>query len=361
MRTVLIAHNYSTDSFAAMSHELAHYLARQGFRVIFVSHRPYFKEPFHANVSPGEVIVYSWPTQNRPGSMADFYWFAKLFNKYKPQNVIGHFVGANIVIPVAKILSLGRCKTIGHYHTIHFFEKSKSLFQRIKELRKRVLYHVFCDTIVCPSAVAQRDLKQNFNYTKTHVLLNPLPDRFKGSSSVKSQDTIILVYLGRMLRSKGVEVLLKAFGNHIRKFPQSKLRLTLAGPGQKEEIESMLTLAPTAIYDGVKDYSEIDSYLRTADFVILPSLADTLPLVGVEALMNKVPLLISTLAGISEYLEEDRECLKFYPDVDSIQNLLERVELESFDWHRLQSNSRLTYKDLFSMESYCAKFLGLLS
>lgn len=363
MRTICIAHNYSEDSFASMSHELAHFMARRGFRVLFISHKPFFKECFSQAVLPGEIVVYSWPKPGRPGSFSDFYWFAKLFLKYKPERVIGHFVGANITIPVAKFLSLGKCRTFGYYHTIHFFEQSKSLLQHVKELRKRFFYHVFCDGIICPSAVAQRDLKLNFNYDRSHVLLNPLPDRFKESFSEKinNRSTLTLVYLGRMLRSKGVEVLLKAFGAHMCKFPESKLRLILAGPGQKDEIESMLKLAPAASYVGVKDYSEIDGFLRSGDFVILPSFADTLPLVGVEGLMNKIPLLISTLAGISEYLEEGRECFKFYPDLDAIQNLLERIELESFDWEQLQNNSRITYKNLFSMESYCAKFLEILS
>jgi hypothetical protein len=44
MKTIIIAHNYSEESFSAMSYHLAHHLASLGNRVIFISHRPYFSE-----------------------------------------------------------------------------------------------------------------------------------------------------------------------------------------------------------------------------------------------------------------------------------------------------------------------------
>ena len=44
MKTIVIAHNYSEISFAAMSYHFAHYFANLGHRVVFISHNPYFSE-----------------------------------------------------------------------------------------------------------------------------------------------------------------------------------------------------------------------------------------------------------------------------------------------------------------------------
>ena len=44
MKTILIAHNYTQNSFASMSFNLAHHLAKLGNRVVFISHKPFFKD-----------------------------------------------------------------------------------------------------------------------------------------------------------------------------------------------------------------------------------------------------------------------------------------------------------------------------
>lgn len=115
MKTIVIAHNYSESSFATMSYHLSHHLANLGNRVIFISHHPYFSEKQIIKKGKGEVIVCSWPTEKRPTSIKDFFWYAKLYLKYKPEIVIGHFVGSNITVSVSKILSFGKVK---HSNTI---------------------------------------------------------------------------------------------------------------------------------------------------------------------------------------------------------------------------------------------------
>ena len=149
MKTIVIAHNYSESSFATMSYHLSHHLANLGNRVIFISHHPYFSDEQIIKKGKGEVIVCSWPTKKRPTSIKDFFWFAKLYLKYKPEIVIGHFVGSNITVSVSKILSFGKVKTFEYYHTLStqiLEDLSKiSLKQRLLFVRKKIFYKLFCD------------------------------------------------------------------------------------------------------------------------------------------------------------------------------------------------------------------------
>ena len=103
MKTILIAHNYSENSFATMSYHLAHHLADMGHKVVFISHKPFFLEKQFIKKVKGEIIVYSWPTQKRPTSVIDAIWFSKIYLKYKPEIIIAHFVGSNITISLSKI------------------------------------------------------------------------------------------------------------------------------------------------------------------------------------------------------------------------------------------------------------------
>ena len=160
MKTVLIAHNYSKNSFAYMSYELANYLSNNGFRVIFISHKPFFKEEVKTINKNGELILRSWCSVNRPTGLKDFLHFCKIRNKYKPNYVIGHFVGANISILVSKILSLGKTQCFIYYHTLstQIFNdlQTNNLKYKFNRFRKSFFYNLFVDIYICPSELAKK-------------------------------------------------------------------------------------------------------------------------------------------------------------------------------------------------------------
>lgn len=113
----------------------------------------------------GELIIYSWPSEKRPTSIKDAIWFAKLYFMYKPNMVVGHFVGANITIGISKLLSFTKVKTFAYYHTlmeqINLDNQNTSTFKRkILFLRKKMFYKFFCDVIVCPSELALKILRK---------------------------------------------------------------------------------------------------------------------------------------------------------------------------------------------------------
>jgi hypothetical protein len=170
MKTILIAHNYTENSFSAMSFHLAHHLAEEGNRVVYISHKPFFKDVKIITKDKGEIIVFSWPSERRPTSFNDFLWFAKIYFMYKPEIIIGHFVGSNIAIIVSKFLSFGRVKSYVYYHTLrnqilmdskNSFIKNEYLF-----LRKKLFYEIFCDNIICPSELAKKRFSRKLSLKK---------------------------------------------------------------------------------------------------------------------------------------------------------------------------------------------------
>ncbi len=144
MKTIVIAHNYSEISFAAMSYHFAHYLANRGHRVVFISHNPYFSEKKILKINSGEIILHSWSTEKRPTTFGDFVWFSRIYFQYKPQIVIGHFVGSNITILVSKVFSFGKVKTVEYYHTLSnqiiLDLKKVTLKQKLLFFRKKLFY-----------------------------------------------------------------------------------------------------------------------------------------------------------------------------------------------------------------------------
>lgn len=239
MSCICIVHNYTNETFAGMSYYLAHYLAKSGYNVLFISHRPHFNEPLKINDYPGFIHVYSWPTDKRPTGLKSFLWFIKIFLKYKPEIIIAHFVGSNISVSIGKLFSLGQAKTYVYYHTLStqnlIDSKNHALKNWLLRSRKKLFYNFFVDKIICPSDLAHRDFikiyENNRNNGKVLIVLNPLIDSFTNSKFTKRNDDLIRIsFLGRLDPSKGILELLRGFLKYEEK-KKTRINLHIAGSG----------------------------------------------------------------------------------------------------------------------------------
>jgi glycosyltransferase involved in cell wall biosynthesis len=364
MQTILIAHNYSEVSFAAMSYHLAHYLADKGHRVVFISHQPYFDKMQVIPKGKGELIIYSWPSRKRPTGLSDFLWYAKIHWKYRPKIIVGHFVGSNITITVSKCLSFGRVRTFEYYHTLTnqllTDHKKIDLKQRLLFFRKKMFYKILCDTLVCPSDMARSDAKQFYTIDKAVVLLNPMLDRFS-FKKVLSTDSIVVSYLGRLDPSKGVVDLVAAYLKYKGQVPETKIVLQIAGSGaQLSEIQEMIKDTVGIHYVGGLAYDGIDAYLSQSHFAIIPSKFDNLPTVGIESMMNQTPLLLSNTTGLTPYLTAGKECFKFDATQIAMVELFAKVEDSISFQEQMGKEARATFLEKFSMDRYCETFYTLL-
>ena len=355
MKTVLIAHNFIAKSVSAMSYYLAYDLAQKGNRVIFISHKPFFSEKENIKVGTGEIIVTSWHSEKRPVTFTDFLWYLKIYRQYKPEVVIGHFVGSNITSIVSKFASFGRIKTVVYYHTISSaisvdLEKN-GVLQKILRIRKRLFYNLFCDIIICPSEFGKTDLKANFSVEGV-VVVNSIADRLKNKPNL-SNDLIEISYLGRLDHTKGVLELIDAFEDYQRTNLNSKIILNIAGSGNLEkQVLKRVQEVSNIKFIGALSYDKVDAYLNASHFTIIPSKFDNLPTVGIESLMNKTPLLISNGTGLTKYLTDGKDCYKFDPTHDEICSVFLRVE-KNIEMHReMQEEARATFLSKFTNEQY---------
>lgn len=362
MKTILIAHNFSTVSIASMSYELAYFLARKGMRVIFISHKPYFKKPELIIEGAGSIKLYSWPTQNRPTSFADARWYYKIHRTYKPDVVIGHFVGANITAMVSKLVSLWQTKTLVYYHTVSgaitadvTLDKQKI---KKKRTRKKWFYKLFTDVIIAPSQLAKEDMFSVFKISECIVVPNAIPDRYVADEVPK--DEIVISYLGRISPTKGVLEMVTAFNSYQAEVPSSKLRLKLAGSGALEiQLTTLCLKNKNVRFVGGITYDAVDIFLRSSQYSIIPSKFDNLPTAGIEALMNNIPLLISQNTGLTKYMTHKKNSFIFTPEIEAMKSLF--AEIETFSNRDLMAKeARAVFDAHFSIQNYCDSILKLL-
>jgi colanic acid/amylovoran biosynthesis glycosyltransferase len=111
-----------------------------------------------------------------------------------------------------------------------------------------------------------------------------------------------LVAIGRLAEQKGFSLLIDAVSNAVRSVPD--LRLTLVGDGpMRPEIESLIAsngLSDTIVLAGWQDEAGVKRALEAAQALILPSFAEGLPMVVMEAMAAGRPVIATAIAGVPE-------------------------------------------------------------
>ncbi len=126
------------------------------------------------------------------------------------------------------------------------------------------------------------------------------------------------VYTGRLLRGKGLEVLIEAFSAVAAERVDLQLLLVGSGDGQSLSVEpelrrrvSELGLAARVLFAGRRD--RVEDWLRAADLFVFPSLYEALGISLVEAAACGLPAIGSRTGGIVDVIEDDSSGLLVPP------------------------------------------------
>ena len=115
----------------------------------------------------------------------------------------------------------------------------------------------------------------------------------------------LLTYLGRFAREKHPEHVLKVAELLLEKVPQIPLHVAMAGDGPLALEIQQSTTNTARLADRVHFLGYVDDathLLRDSDVVILPSEAEGLPLVALEAMSLCIPVVASAVGGLRELI-----------------------------------------------------------
>lgn len=119
-------------------------------------------------------------------------------------------------------------------------------------------------------------------------------------------DDPVVLYVGRLLRIKGVHHLLGAFPCVLTRFPRA--RLLIVGEGEERQTlqtsAQRLGLLPRVAFLGTLPHEDVIRCMRAADVFVLPSLVESFGIVLLEAMSCGLPVVASRVMGIP-YIVED--------------------------------------------------------
>jgi glycosyltransferase involved in cell wall biosynthesis len=172
------------------------------------------------------------------------------------------------------------------------------------------------DAVLVRSETAYNIIQLTARYrcdpSKFHLTYNGVPLEHHQEAPVPMKPPYRLLALGRFVAKKGFDDLLCA----CQLLVQAGLdfTLTLAGDGSRrrrlERLTRHLRLTSKVRFPGFVTYDLVPDLFQEADIFIMPSVVaasgdrDGIPLVLMEALMHRVPVVATAVSGIPELIED---------------------------------------------------------
>lgn len=145
-------------------------------------------------------------------------------------------------------------------------------------------------------------------------LFSPAPVRTPGRGCV-------FVFCGATIRRKGFDLLVAAFERVLRTHPDSTLRLL--GPLTEEGAHLLAAVRSNVAVRGPRPQAAVAEELRSADCLVLPSRNDSYAMVVPEALASGIPVIVSSMVGAKELVDEGRN--GWVVPIDDLEALSERM------------------------------------
>ncbi len=152
-----------------------------------------------------------------------------------------------------------------------------------------------------------------------------------------------ILFIGRQVPEKGQVVLMEAVVLLAER--GHRVNITLAGEGQAraelERLAEQLGLAAQVSFPGAVGQEEIRALYEGASIFCLPSFAEGIPGVLMEAMAMRLPVVSTRITGIPELVDDGRTGLLVTPGrSDELADALERLLLDPSFGHQLGSSAR---------------------
>ncbi|WP_188362470.1 glycosyltransferase family 4 protein [Flavobacterium orientale] len=306
----------------------------------------YFEIEMTRKITPLKDLIAVWK----------LYWFLK---SNKPDILHSHTPKAGIIGMVAARLAGVPVRL----HTVAGLPlmEAVGIRRKILDVVERLTYQ--CASFVYPNSKGLKDIIVKSKYTsedKLKVILNGSSngidthhfnsEQFDSNEKEKLKvklgilpDEFVYIFVGRLVKDKGIVELVEAFVNLHMKF--HKVKLLLVGPFEQE-----LDPLPESTLDSIQQHpniitmgyqKEVRPFFAISDILVFPSYREGFPNVVMQAGAMGLPAIVSDINGCNEIVEEGSNgTIIPVKNEKAIKNAMEKMLLDKEYFSNLKQKAR---------------------
>jgi len=248
---------------------------------------------------------------------------ARLIRKYGVQILHTHDPYSDIFGLIAGKLT--GCRTICSSHGFLKGSWKTRLYEAVDRAAMRGFDHVVAGSGAMVKTLTQAGLSSDklslvYNSIEIAADEDPVKSDFREAFAIAPGDYLVGV-IGRLSAEKGHAVLLHAIERIGQRM--SKARFVVVGDGPERSHLQVLTqrlgIEDKVLFTGY--YEDRRAFLRCCDLFVLPSLRESLPMVLLEAMAERVAVVASDVGGVSELVSHEQTGLLVRPgDSNALAN-----------------------------------------
>ena len=296
--------------------------------------------------------------------LANAWDLSKIIKNENIKIVHAHDNTASLVSYLAKKIFRLNIKVISHIHNCYPFLKGNGFNKKIdKYIRNKYDFNITCGKTVTDFYKENTDY---FNEDKNLTLSNAMDIKYITNIDKSDIEKVIkkykipsnkkiLGFIGRLDEQKGIIPFINELSKHKDEFYDSVILLVGSG-SQEEEIKELinkLNLEDLFILAGFQE--NIKSFYPIIDVFFLPSLYEGLPMVLLEAMAFKKPVVSMNVGSISEVINKDTGILVNSGDYDKFINELIRLKNNEDLATELGESAFNFIESSFNIKSYVNK------
>lgn len=290
-----------------------------------------------------------------------------------PLDSIREIIDVYIIILISKIRKK-KC--------IYFWEKwqPEKNISPIKVIKNRIQKYVFSiiknsiDYVLVPGKKGEKYFENYLKYPKDkikNVINTSVINEKNKKNNIRKKYNIddekkIILYFGRIIRVKGLDILIKAFNNMVNK---DKACLLICGDGEfKQECLKLIKNSKNIIFTGKVNSSERYDYFFESNIFVLPSRNDNgfieaWGLTVAEAMDLGLACVVSDMVGCSSDLIKDNLNGLIF-ESENFEELSQKLDylIENNDFrHKIAKSANETIKNKYNYEKMSESFLEIFN
>lgn len=305
--------------------------------------------------------------------LLSFFSLIKIFNKEKP-NII-HLNSSKIggIGAVAALIHKLWTKNyeLKTIFTVHgwAFNEARDFKQKIAIYLSQWITSVLSDNIIVLSRHDYRQAlgmplikREKFYLIPLGIPKNQMEYLSKQNAQTKllgkKENSLLIGTIVEFTKNKGLDFLLDAFKN----LYSQNLKLVIVGDGEeKERIDKRIedeNLKDKITTCGFVPHAA--KYVKGFDVFVLPSLKEGLPYTILEAMNAGVPVVASSVGGISDLIEHEKGGFLTIPaNTNSLAEALKKLLSNEKIRHQFSRESKVRALEKFSFSSMLARTIDL--